>query len=158
MRATEIEVRLRDVDMAVRGLTAVLEAEPRVAEGQERMPLPVAVQASDAAHAREEATVHVFEVKRDSPRGSDATGRVLRESAEPMTLPQILDELERRGWAPEASKDPLTAVRASVNRLRSKDARYQLVRRGMFQYVPSMRAGPPAAVTDPDPEGRDDVG
>jgi len=62
--------------------------------------------------------VVVAEVK---PGTGAASRRVLEEAGRPVTTAEVIDELERRGWLPEA-KDPRAAVGAALWYLANRDS------------------------------------
>lgn len=77
----------------------------------------------------------------DKPRGAQAVARVAldaisegnrRDRDGALTVAQIVRELELRGWLPR-SKDPESAVRAAIRRLRQSDGRWGL-REGRLYY------------------------
>lgn len=68
------------------------------------------------------------------PRGFEAVAMVAmdaiilgaeREVDGALTVPEIVEELRRRGWMPD-SDNPESAVRASIRRLRDRDPRWGL--------------------------------
>lgn len=54
------------------------------------------------------------------PRGIEAADIILRNHGEPMTVREILNEIQRRGWIREESKAPLEATRVALRRLQER--------------------------------------
>ncbi len=67
----------------------------------------------------------VLGLETDHPQGSEAVRRVASEADHWLTISEILEELVRRGWAPDSDK-PEGAVRASAARLRAADCRWKM--------------------------------
>lgn len=51
------------------------------------------------------------------PRGIEAADKILKESGRPMTVREILTEIESRGWIREGSRAPMEATRVALRRL-----------------------------------------
>lgn len=80
-----------------------------------------------------EATLGI-DSEADNPKGSEAVRIVAMEAIEDgwehgednaLTVTQIVEELERRGWQPN-SRNPESAVRAAIRRLRQADPKWAL--------------------------------
>lgn len=107
-QAQEAAERAERYELAIRGLLAVIPGagDPDVS----------AIAAADPPAVAREARR-----ARSGPRGEEAVRRVLEEEVgKPWSVADLTEELRRRGWGPERSKNPPSAVRAAANRLREK--------------------------------------
>lgn len=114
-------------------------------QGQDR-PLGVEREVAERAgrgltalgHATARAVATATEEEDDSPRGTEAVRRVMREGGT-WTVQKLHDELARRGWVNPEAKHPVKATETALSRLHGKYQEVDRVGRGKYRYkgVPS---------------------
>ncbi len=83
-------------------------------------PSPNGQGATSKRQARKAAQRRVKPHNTLGPRGVEAAGTILKEQNRPMTVKEVLAEVQKRGWIREGARAPLEATRVALRRLEDR--------------------------------------